>query len=291
MTSQAAASPSATAQRETPAAVASSGATPSGSPVDATIPSVSTPSLRSSPNVQAEPLHVPRREPISSSKPTKMRFIPGGTVIIRGPPRCSFCPEAEREGPTRKATVKAFRIDITEVTVAQYWACMKAGVCKLECQHTYCSRPTPGVYDDFPVNYTSWEDAATYCHWVGKRLPTEEEWEYAAHGSDGRRYPWGNNREGERLCSQHALHTGACSPCSVGNFPAGASPFGLLDMFGNVFEWTIGSTCLRDGTGESCVETHPLKGEYGGCVYDPMDPDHPTLPPVRSMDTGFRCAK
>ncbi len=220
-----------------------------------------------------------------------MKAIPGGTVTIHEPPRCSFCTEAEREAPTRKAVVKAFRIDITEVTVAQYWSCMKAGVCKRECRRRDPCELELGLSDDFPVNYTSWEEAAAYCHWVGKRLPTEEEWEYAAHGSDGRRYPWGNDWDASRLCTQRSLYSGVCTPCRVGSFPAGASPFGLLDMFGNVFEWTTGSTRVPGDTGERSSETHRLKGAYGGCVYHPMDPDHPASPPESSMDTGFRCAK
>src|SRR5262249_12710325 len=118
----------------------------------------------------------------------------------------------------------------------------------------YCNRADRG---DHPVNCVDWNQAATYCRSSGRRLPTEAEWEYAARGSDGRLYPWGNEppdarrlnacgREcvafGKRLGREfRAMYDGddgweTTSP--VGSFPAGASPFGALDMAGNVWEWT-----------------------------------------------------
>ena len=102
--------------------------------------------------------------------------------------------------------------------------------------------------DDHPVVQVSHQDAAAFCSWLGLRLPSEEEWEYAARGGDGRRFPWGNEaprQDGRRLANFGAVK--CCAPdtwdgyggtAPVGSYPDGASPIGLLDMAGNVWEWT-----------------------------------------------------
>ena len=96
----------------------------------------------------------------------------------------------------------------------------------------------PPIYEgeigDHPVTNVSWEDANAYCEWVGKRLPTEAEWEYAARGDDGRLYPWGDDPRGARANINGTL--AGTSP--VGSFLESESPLGLLDMAGNVWEWT-----------------------------------------------------
>jgi len=140
----------------------------------------------------------------------------------------------KEEKPVHSVDLDAFWIDQTEVTNEMYAKCVQDGGCTQPSNPAHFNDPN---YANHPVVYVSWIDANKYCTWADRRLPTEAEWEKAARGMDGRVYPWGDTID----CSL-ANYWGQENGCdgnttSVGNYPTGVSPYGALDMAGNVMEW------------------------------------------------------
>ena len=135
------------------------------------------------------------------------------------------------EQPMHEVVLDAYWMDKYEVTNAQYSQCVTDGSCGKPSNTGYFA---DNNYADHPVVYVSWYDAKDYCEWAGRRLPTEAEWEKAARGTDERIYPWGNGNPTPALLN-FDNNEGGTMP--VGSYPDGASPFGALDMAGNVWEW------------------------------------------------------
>ncbi len=220
--------------------------------------------------------------------------IPGGVFWMgaqsKDPRAPCYDPEAEEGEKARKATVKTFRIRRYLVTVEEYAAFLSAGGYETErywkaggfqkfaepdeweTQEQYQNRPVVGV---------SWYEAAAYCAWFGGRLPTGTEWERAARGTGGFRYPWGNSPDlGPTYANYRETGLSSCS--AVGLFPRGNSVDGVCDLLGNVWEW-------------SADHHRSLKMLRGGSwLYDPRLVrvlyrlrDEPG---GRDLYIGFRCA-
>jgi serine/threonine-protein kinase len=175
--------------------------------------------------------------------------VPGGPFFMGCNERVdSKCDNDEKPG--RTLNVSTYWVDKTEVTVAQYARCVRAGVCSADgLTMPYLDRERPESAEScnwgkpgreqHPINCVDWYQAGAYCAWAGKRLPTEAEWEKAARGTDRRKYPWGNTTYGvaARLANIKGESDGYVGTAPVGSYPRGASPYGALDMAGNVWEW------------------------------------------------------
>jgi formylglycine-generating enzyme required for sulfatase activity len=215
------------------------------------------------------------------------------------------------EAPAHTVELDHFWIDQTEVTNAQYSQCVEVGACYAP---TTCAWGEP-TYDDVskadhPVICVTWQAAHMYCEWVGGRLPTEAEWEYAARGPQGAIYPWGDDFDGTRLnfCDANCprddqkdadYDDGYVETAPVKSYPSGASWCGAQDMAGNVWEW------VADWYGPypSVPQTNPTGAESGderlirgGSWYDcdehgflRTDNRHPYDPRDYNYLIGFRC--
>jgi serine/threonine-protein kinase len=141
------------------------------------------------------------------------------------------------ETPVHSVQLNAYWIDKYEVSNSQYAKCVSAGACirpRLKKSFTRTNYYGNAEYDDYPVIYVTWEQAKTYCEWVGGKLPTEAQWEQAAAGTISRIYPWGDENPNNRLAN---YNNNFGDTSKVGSYPQGASSYGAMDMAGNVWEW------------------------------------------------------
>jgi len=219
--------------------------------------------------------HLPR--PVKPSEPAKPNEIPNGMVLIPGgkfvmkvdtifgaPPGARYThPQysyASNHGHlTQELNMKSFLIDRTEVTNAQYKEFLNATGYKPKVMKNFLKHwikpegensdprlwQIPPGKENHPVVYVDLDDARAYARWAKKRLPTEEEWQYAAQGTDGRKWPWGDKYDPKRcngpdgtMENDESIKSSFGGTTPVDAYPDGASPFGCLDMSGNVWEWT-----------------------------------------------------
>jgi formylglycine-generating enzyme required for sulfatase activity len=200
---------------------------------------------------------------------------------------------APSEQPRHDAHVEAFDIDVTEVTVAAFERCVRAGACA-EITTTTTNAPqrdaecngTRNDRQDHPVNCIDWQTAEAYCRWMGKRLPTEVEWEYAACGAD--------------CATSFGQRNGEAAVFAVGRFPfttpvasGSAGAFGIYDMGGEVWEWTSSHFCSYEDA--KCQDDHRvIRGGSWPITELPrvrMTARESREPGARDTNLGFRCAR
>jgi formylglycine-generating enzyme required for sulfatase activity len=242
----------------------------------------------STPSKAAGVTAVPPQKPTSREG---MVLVPAGTFAMASKD------EKANEKPVHQVKVEAFWMDVTEVTVGAYAGCVRGGACTAVRTPDERCNGNKSDLQSHPINCVDWTEANAYCDWAGKRLPTEEEWEYGARGSDGRKYPWGNDAPARQLCwngEGNDLGKGnRQSTCAVGSYSAGRSPFGLHDMAGNVTEWTS-SGYSADDTNSGTTEPRVVRG--GGWLlgvekYVRGAYRIGLAPSFIRTDGGFRCVR
>ena len=226
---------------------------------------------------------------------TTITWVDGGSLVYI--PAGEFVMGADgADNPRHGVNLSAYWVHKTKVTNRMYALCVGVGVCEAPSRERGAAVYTDPTYADHPVVGVNWEQAGAYCGWAGGRLPTEAEWEKAARGPGGSTFPWG---EAEASCS--LLNFGGCkgSTTSVVAFPGGASPYGVLDLAGNAFEW------IYDWYDANYYATSPIQdppgpdaGQYKairGSSYDteagqlPLAIRHYGARIYTNADLGFRC--
>ncbi len=227
--------------------------------------------------------------------PSGMRLIPAGQFLM-----------GDTSGlrpfrPLHGVRLTAYCMDETEVTTSAYATCLTTGMCLPGDTTRGCNWSVAGR-EQHPINCVDWTQARAYCQWRGGDLATEARWEYAARGMEGLTFPWGHDPPTTQLC-WNGLTPIRAETCAVRLFPVGDSPFGMSDMAGNVWEWTLDPAGDYSGDATSYV-TDPVgtpagteRVRRGGSWYteNPINVRATDRSFVgtgyRASDTGFRCAR
>ena len=212
----------------------------------------------------------------------EMVLVPEGNFIMG----CNYnepdLPCMPSTYPAHTVFLDAFMIDKNMVTYERYNQCIDAGACTDVFAGAGCNAGMPWN-SNHPVNCVDYYQAKTFCEWEGKRLPTEAEWEKAARGTDGRIFPWGNELAdcNRAVMNDQPFVDGVMGPgCGsgttqpVGSKPAGASPYGVLDMSGNLWEWT------QDWYSDTYFQNSPTN--------NPQGPNSGDYKVIKGSDWGMR---
>ena len=242
-----------------------------------------------------------------------MVYVPAGEFWM-GSDKSADPQADDDELPQHRVYLDAYWIDQTEVTNAMYARCVADGACTPPAETRSFTRDSyysSSQFGNYPVLYMDWNQSSAYCAWAGRRLPTEAEWEKAARGTDGRIYPWGDefscskgNFDDETQSDADTVPGGPnCDgypdTAPVGSYPAGASPYGALDMAGNVWEWVADwhgaypSGAVSNPTGPDSGYYRVLRGGSWDVGSDIIRAAYRGgfIPDNRYINFGFRCAR
>jgi len=237
--------------------------------------------------------HPPTPTPLpTEAKEEKMVLIPAGEFTMGS--------DQGVERPPHKVLVEEFEIDIFEVTSEEFERFVTETGYQTEAEKAGESQTWRSYAEGkprHPVVKVSWNDAQAYCEWAGKRLPTEAEWEKAARGTEGYIYPWGSDWDPTKANVKEGGHRGTTI---VGSFPQGASPYGVMDMAGNVAEWTTSWFDAYPGYPGGDNEAQYFGEKYrvirGGGWFSGEEQVRTTerscsSEELRNDDVGFRCVR
>lgn len=282
---------------------------PTSTPVIPTIPT-QTPSPTLPPIPTSTPIAIVTE--ISPKDGMPLVYVPAGAFNM-GSSSAEDPQTAEEELPQHVVYLDAYWIDQNEVTNKQYALCVAdSGACTPPVNTSSLSRSSyydNDQYANYPVIFVSWSQAAAYCAWAGRRLPTEAEWEKAARGPEGRIYPWGNRFDGSlaNYCDVNCnngwkddrFDDGYNDTSPVGDNPGGASVYGALDMAGNVYEWVAdwygpySQTRPSNPTGPDSGQERIMRGGSWGDDFGHIRAAvRSHVPPDYWMNfIGFRCGR
>lgn len=248
------------------------------------------------PEPTLQPTAVPITE-ITDDFGVPMMFVPEGefTMGVEPPPT-----GGPYDNTLHMVYLDSYYIDKYEVTNAYYAVCVSAGVCDLP--YRFYSKTHENYYrnsefDDYPVIALDYEKAKVYCIWRDAQLPTEAQWEKAARGIDERNYPWGNRNSDNTLANFDSIN-GDTMP--VGSYPMGASPYGVMDMAGNVWEWVADNYSIdyyqnspyNNPAAPSTGINPVVRGGAWDTYWNQIQVYERWINPVGLFYTvGFRCAK